>query len=169
MWKYPQGLVRFTPYYSDKELLRENRKISRALLKYGRAAFILDIICFGDEDTNILEVENVYLNLYFWEYNIAKDALASMKGIKLSDATKAKMSAAKKGKYLGKYLGRPSPNRKAVIAIPIDGTTPLNFDSATACANAFNVSLSNPIHAIRRGSIFQKKYRLYYLDEYNNT
>lgn len=145
-------------YYSDKKLISENRYIARGILKYGRDNFILEIICFSEEDSNILDLENIFLNLFFGEYNIAQDAQAPMKGRKHSEETKAKISASNKG--LNK--GLISVNRKPVIGIPIDGTAQLTFESVMACGKELGISQQAVRSAIKNNSLVKKKYRLYY-------
>lgn len=87
------------------ELLRGESIIYRALLKYGYSNFTFEVLEFvnidgalsnEERDALLLSREQYYIDLLNPEYNILKMA-GSNRGHKMSEETRAKMSAAKKG------------------------------------------------------------------------
>lgn len=76
-------------YYNMKELTRNPRPITDALLKYGHKNFILEILEYCDS-TNFIEREQFYLDLLIPEYNILKYAY-SVLGYKHTQETIEKL------------------------------------------------------------------------------
>jgi hypothetical protein len=94
------------PKHLIRELLRGESLIYRAMLKYGYTSFsfkILEIVPLdsslsdAEQNSALLAVEQQYLDLLTPEYNLLQKA-GSNRGHKLSEESKAKMSASKKGK-----------------------------------------------------------------------
>jgi hypothetical protein len=81
--------LRFKSYFSisylEREILKNQSLIYRALLKNGYSNFRLEILEYCDPDL-VLEREQYYLNTLNLEYNILKTA-GSLKGFKHSEAT----------------------------------------------------------------------------------
>lgn len=102
---------RLTNYYSYAMLVKEDRIISRALLKHGYSYFEIEILEYC-EISNLIEREQYYLDLFKPAYNILKKAgsflgykhteetLAKFRARKMTDEEKAKIGAAHKGKIL---------------------------------------------------------------------
>nr|YP_005351207.1 orf597 [Peltigera membranacea]AEK48322.1 orf597 [Peltigera membranacea] len=81
--------VRFYTYYSLGSLVKSNRPIDRALLRYGFSGFTLEILEYCD--TNLLLTrEQYYLDGLKPEYNIAQIAGSTL-GYKHTPETIAKM------------------------------------------------------------------------------
>ena len=78
---------------------KENLIISRALIKYGYSNFSLTILEYCDK-SELLKREQYYLDKLGPKYNILKIAGSSL-GYTLSEETKAKISKALKGVYIG--------------------------------------------------------------------
>lgn len=88
-----------TYYYPSK--LKDNRLISKSIIKYGHANFSLYILeIYKDDVIEILEREQYYINLYKPEYNILRKAGNSL-GYKHSEETKRKITVSKMGKVVG--------------------------------------------------------------------
>src|SRR4051812_30361819 len=116
-------LAYMNPSYIISELLRGESRICRALLKYGPAGFsfkILEIVPLdsslsdAEQNSALLKVEQKYIDLLQPEYNILKRA-GSAKGHKLSEETKARMSASKKGKPSRRKGGTHTNESKLLI------------------------------------------------------
>jgi group I intron endonuclease len=101
--------IRFYSYFNFSHISRLDRGnslIHKALLKYGYSNFSLTILEFVDFDgltprskafrQKLLEREQYYLDSKEPEYNILEVAGSSL-GYKLSEETRLKMSASKKG------------------------------------------------------------------------
>jgi hypothetical protein len=81
--------------YLEREIIKNNSMIYRALLKYGYSSFKLDILEYCNPDA-LIEREQYYFDLLKPEYNILKYA-RSIKGFKHSKATIKLMRIAKLG------------------------------------------------------------------------
>jgi group I intron endonuclease len=100
---------RLEKYFYKNNLEKENMVIYKALKKHKHLNFSLEILEFSQPSDGITR-EQFYLDLLKPEYNILKiagssfgykhseEALSKLRDRKLSEKTKAKMSAAKKGK-----------------------------------------------------------------------
>lgn len=93
---------RFLDYYNisylERETIKNNSLIYKALLKYGYSSFKLDILEYC-EPKLVIEREQYYFNLFKPEYNILKIA-GSISGFKHSIVTIKKMREAKLGRKL---------------------------------------------------------------------
>jgi group I intron endonuclease len=65
--------ARFAHYFSDKAIHLDNMPICKALLKYGRSSFILEIVEYCDPEVRF-ERETYYLKLLLPVYNIIHEA-----------------------------------------------------------------------------------------------
>nr|YP_009663721.1 hypothetical protein [Dactylella tenuis]QCW06858.1 hypothetical protein [Dactylella tenuis] len=92
---------RFLNYFNLSYLssVKNNLRISRALIKYGYANFSLEILEYCEKSV-LLKREQYYLDLLKPEYNIEKIAGSSL-GLKHSKETRAKISKSLKGVYVG--------------------------------------------------------------------
>ena len=91
---------RFKNYFNLSYLKSKNGfRISRALIKYGYSNFSLIILEYCNK-SDLLEREQYYFDKLEPQYNILKIA-GSSKGFNHSDETKAKISKALKGIYIG--------------------------------------------------------------------
>lgn len=89
-----------------KEHCRTKSLIGKAIRKYGKERFILDILDEVENHNEASELEELYIEEGNTRvpngYNIAKGGIGGQRGVERSEETKAKMSRAKKGK-----LGKP--------------------------------------------------------------
>lgn len=76
-------------YYSVPRLVKSNRPIERALLKYGFSNFSLEILEYCDRD-NVLQKEQYYLDLLKPVYNIVEKAGSTL-GYRHTEETLRKM------------------------------------------------------------------------------
>jgi len=81
--------------YLEREIIKNNSMIYRALLKYGYSSFKLDILEYCNPNA-LIEREQYYFDLLKPEYNILK-FVRSIKGFKHSKATIKLMRIAKLG------------------------------------------------------------------------
>ena len=82
----------------EKEIIRNNSKIYRSILKNGYSNFRLEILEYC-EVSLVLEREQYYLDKFNPEYNILRIA-GSLRGFKHSDVTKERMSLVRKNSIL---------------------------------------------------------------------
>ena len=75
-----------------------NQHLQRAYLKYDASVFTSAVVEYVDDESRLLEREQVWLDFFKPVYNIAKVAGSPTKGLKFSAETRAKMSAAHKGR-----------------------------------------------------------------------
>jgi group I intron endonuclease len=131
---------RLRTYYNINDLERNSPSmaICRALLKYGYSRFSLTILEYC-EVKQCLERENHYFKLFKPEYNILKKAGSSLGfvhseeskalmrgaalGRKLSEETRAKMSASQKGIPRPGREGPKSEETKGKISDSLKGTS----------------------------------------------
>ena len=81
---------RFLKYYNDNLLAKDNMLISKAILKYGRANFSLEIIEYCSSK-NVTQKEQYYLDLLKPKYNILKIAGSSY-GYRHNETNLAKLN-----------------------------------------------------------------------------
>ena len=93
---------RFSTYYSNKYITKNNNTISRALLKYGHSRFRLDILEYC-EKSDVLAREQHYLDLFLPEYNILKTA-GSLLGFKHSVSTRKMLSNLYTGRSISEQI-----------------------------------------------------------------
>lgn len=116
--------------YALKRKEHKNPRLQAAWNKYGPDMFVFEVIEEIPEGRSTLDVENIYLAKYVGQpdcYNINPDAIGMRTGLKLSDASKAKVSASRKGKAAGsahyRYGTTLSEEVKAKISATQKGRT----------------------------------------------
>lgn len=109
--------------YLERETVKNNSMIYKALLKYGYSSFKLDIIEYCNPDI-LIEREQYYLDHLKPEYNILKFA-GSIKGFKHSEATIKLMRVAKLGSKHNEFakFKIATNNAKAQSVIVTDNKT----------------------------------------------
>lgn len=93
---------RFSAYFSHKYLSSNKLMVSKALLKYGYAGFILEIIEYCVLK-NLIQREQYYINLFKPEYNILKVA-GSLLGFKHSESTKERLANLYTGRKISEQV-----------------------------------------------------------------
>lgn len=141
------------------ELARGESQIYKAMLKYGYTSFsltLLEIVNLPEDTTpeekaDVLEsTEQKYLDELDPEYNILKKA-GSNQGTKMSEETRQRMSAAKKGKAShgkGKTMSDKARNNmsansamsKVVYMLDHNMTLVNTYSSITECSLATGIS-----------------------------
>lgn len=75
-----------------------NNRLQRSYDKHGIESFDFSIVEYVDDHSMLLEREQVWIDFFKPTYNIAKFAGSPTRGLKFSAETRAKMSAAGKGR-----------------------------------------------------------------------
>jgi group I intron endonuclease len=79
----------------------QSKYLQSSYKKYGKECFSYEVIEYVEDKNTLLDREQVWLDFFKPQYNWAKKAYAPTLGKKLSDETRAKMSAAR--------IGKPAP------------------------------------------------------------
>lgn len=90
--------------YDLKRGVHKNPRLQAAWTKYGEDMFVFEIIEEVAEDRAAFDIENTYLMKCVGQpdcYNINTDAIGMRTGIPHTEASKAKVSANRKGKHAG--------------------------------------------------------------------
>jgi len=152
-------------YYNAKYLMRDDYMIiNRALLKYGYSNFILEILEYC-EPSKCIDREQYYIDLLKPEYNIlptagsslgfkhSEETLAKMSGVNnpnfgkiLSEETRAKIAAAKKGN-LNAMFGKTKPEgagkpTQRISVLDVVNNNTFEYDSMSAAARALDIKQS---------------------------
>lgn len=155
--------VRFYTYYSIGFLLKSNRPIDRALLKYGYSSFTLEILEYCDTD-NLLKREQYYLHNLKPEYNIVKKAgstqgykhteesLKKMKDFTLSDLVMAKKKLSTEN--------ATTSRRIAILVKNIETGQGIEYKSLSEAAKALQVTKGAVSQALLSNRILKKKYSI---------
>ena len=150
-------------YYSLNSLLKSNRLIDRALLKYGFSNFQLEILEYCSLE-DLLEREQFYLDASKPIYNIAKiagstlgykhsqESLNKMKNFVLTDKMRAKKVIS--------AINASTFNRLAVNVKNVVTGESVDYVSLTEAANALNVSRAAVSQAASKNTLIQKTYRI---------
>lgn len=150
-------------YYSLASLVKSNRPIDRALLKYGFSNFKLEILEYSDKK-NVLIREQYYMDLLKPEYNIAEKAgstlgykhtpesLAKMRDFVLNDEVRARKAVATKN--------ATAARRISVVVENIKTKSKQEFVSLTDAGFALGVSKAAISQAIINNRLIKKIYRL---------
>lgn len=150
-------------YYSLNSLLKSNRLIDRALLKYGFSNFQLEILEYCSLE-DLLEREQFYLDASKPIYNIAKiagstlgykhsqESLNKMKNFVLTDQMRAKKVIS--------AINASTFNRLAVNVKNIVTGESVDYVSLTEAANVLNVSRAAVSQAASKNTLIQKTYRI---------
>jgi group I intron endonuclease len=90
--------------YALRRNEHKNPRLQAAWNKYGEEMFVFEVIEEIAPDRNAFDVENTYLHKVVGQencYNINTDAIGMRTGIAHTEASKAKVSASRKGKAAG--------------------------------------------------------------------
>jgi group I intron endonuclease len=90
--------------YDLRRGAHKNPRLQAAWNKYGEEMFVFEIIEDVPEGRSAFDIENTYLYKCVGQsdcYNINTDAVGMRTGIKMTEETKAKLSASRKGKHAG--------------------------------------------------------------------
>lgn len=155
--------VRMYTYYSLKSLVKSNRPIDRALLKYGFSSFSLDILEYCSKE-NVLDREQYYIDALNPSYNIAKQAgstlgykhtsesISKMRDFVLSDELKAAKSLATRN--------ASRANQIPLIIIDTLCNKGHKFDSLTDASKFLSVSKMAISLAISENRLLKKRYKI---------
>lgn len=109
--------------YDLKRGQHKNPRLQAAWNKYGEEMFVFEVIETVPEGATAFEVENKYLAECVGKpdcYNINTDAIGMRTGIKMTEESKQKLSANRKGKHAGelhyRYGKTVSPEVRAKIS-----------------------------------------------------
>lgn len=148
-------------YYSLSSLLKSNRAIDRALLKYGFSNFQLEILEYCTLE-DLLDREQFYLDTYKPVYNIAtiagstlgykhsQEYLNKMKNFVLTDEMRAKKVIS--------AINASTFNRYAVNVKNIVTGENVYYVSMTEAAKALNVSRAAVSQAVSKNTLVKKIY-----------
>lgn len=154
---------RFAIYYKISALKRENRAISRALLKYGHKNFTLEIIEYCPK-IKLIEREQLYLDSLKPEYNILKFAY-SMLGYKHTSNTIALLKLKRVSEQHKKILSLVHTNKivsaesRDKLSVAIKNYRKNNFLSASTLANIRMKTLAREGVAVTVLNIKTSEYR----------
>lgn len=139
--------------YDLKRNEHKNPRLQAAWNKYGPEMFVFEVIEEIQEGRSAFDVENTYLMKCVGQpdcYNINTDAIGMRTGIKLSDVSKAKLSASRKGKHAGanhyRYGTKLSDEVKAKISATQKGRPSPHKGKAMSEQGRANVAA-----AVKRG------------------
>jgi len=155
--------VRFYAYYSLRSLVKSNRPMERALLKYGFSNFSLEILEYCNFK-DLLEREQYFLDLLKPEYNIVKTAgstlgykhteesLKKMRNFILSDEVLAKKKLATKNATAARSI--------PILVKNIKTNEISEYISLSAASNALGVTKGAVSQALLNKTILKKIYIL---------
>src|SRR4051812_23423738 len=169
----------------DHVLKSSNIHLRNAIDKYGLEAFVFGVVEFFEPHSDITREDNLSLLLareqhwldWLWllpagaRYNFLPNAGSSL-GVKLSKETRAKMSAAKKGKPLSPEhrnvfagvgannhrFGKTAPNAIKVYIYSLDGQLVNEHTSLQAAAEWLGVSATTISNYLNSGKHFKNLY-----------
>lgn len=155
--------VRMYTYYSLGYLVKSNRPIDRALLKYGFSSFSLDILEFCSKE-KVLEREQYYMDALKPSYNIAQQA-KSTSGYKHTPESLAKMREFVFSDEVKTRKALSTVNASQVNRIPLSiidtlGNKSHSFHSLTEAANFLSVSKSAISLAISENRLLKRRYKI---------
>lgn len=108
--------------YDLKRGVHKNPRLQAAWNKYGEEMFVFEVLEEVPEGRNTFDIENTYLMKCVGQpdcYNINTDAIGMRTGLKMTEKSKAKLSANRKGKHAGeqhyRYGKKLSEDVKAKI------------------------------------------------------
>ena len=160
---------RFHRHINDALNNNLDTHFARAIRKYGKDSFIIEII---DEATNQIELnqkEQYWIQYYDSiqdGYN-ETDAINKCGGNTYQSKTAEEMSAIKE-KLRASKIGSKNPNARKVKMIDLVNTIEMIFNSQQDCANYLNLSSHMPISRRCRGytkSPLNNQYQFEYYDE----
>jgi hypothetical protein len=153
--------VRMYTYFSLRSLVKSNRPIDRALLKYGFSSFSLEILEYCDKD-NVLSREQYFIDLLKPEYNIVQTAgstlgykhtpesLAKMRDFILSDEVLTRKALSTKNAAEARKI--------SVIVENIKTKEKTEYDSMTEVGKVLGVHRNAVSQAVKNKSLLKKTY-----------
>jgi len=155
--------VRLYTYYSIAYLVKSNRVIDRALLKYGFSVFSLEILEYCDKK-ELISKEQYHLDNLKPEYNIAQvagstlgykhtdESIAKMRDFVVTDEVKIKKALATKN--------ATDSRRVSIIVENVETKKKLEYISLTEAANALGVTKGAVSQALLSNRIINKFYSI---------
>lgn len=155
--------VRMYTYYSLLSLVKSNRPVDRALLKYGFYNFTLEILEYCNKE-NVLEREQYYLDLLKPEYNIVERAGSTL-GYKHTPESLAKMRDFVLSDEVSNKKALSTANATAKRRIPIivenmETKAEQEYESLTEAAAALGVSKTSISQGLNNNKLIKKIYRI---------
>lgn len=153
--------VRMYTYYSLRYLVKSNRVIDRALLKYGFSNFTLEILEYCTKE-NLLKKEQYYMDIFKPEYNIVEKAGSTI-GYKHTPESLAKMRNFVLSDEVKQIKALSTKNATAVrrISIVVDNiktNDKLEYESLTEAGKALGVSKAAVSQALLNNRLIKKIY-----------
>ena len=155
--------VRMYTYYSLRSLVKSNRPIDRALLKYGFSKFSFYILEYCTSE-NVIEREQYFLDTIKPEYNIVEKAgstigykhteesLAKMRDFVLSDEVRIRKAIS--------TANASAANRVPVIVENIKTKVVSEYISMTEASKVLGVHKNAVGQAISNNRLIKKTYRV---------
>lgn len=111
-----EGRIEYGHFYRLRKGTHPNPKLQYAWNRYGEDNFSWSILQELTDTTNILDIETEWINKTgcyknYIGYNIAKDALAPMKGRKMSEEAKKKIGDKSRGRLVSDETRKKMKNR----------------------------------------------------------
>lgn len=150
-------------YYSLRSLVKSNRPIDRALLKYGFSNFRLEILEYGDKN-NVLIREQYYMDMLKPQYNIAElagstlgykhtpESLAKMRDFVLSDEVRDRKALSTRN--------ATAARRVSILVENTETKVKLEYTSLTEAGYALGVSKASVSQALINDRLIKKTYRI---------
>lgn len=156
--------VRFYTYFSIGSLVKSNRLIDRALLKYGFSGFSLEILEYCDEKELVLKREQYYLDNLKPKYNIAEIAGSTL-GYKHTPESLTKMrdfvlSAEVLERKRKSTVNAAAANRIPILVEDTKTNEKIEYVSLTEAGKALGVSRAAASQAILNNRMLKKRYIL---------
>ena len=148
-------------YYSLRSLVKSNRPIDRALLKYGFSNFILEILEYCDKN-NVIEREQYYMDLIKPQYNIVEiagstlgykhtpESLSKMIDFVLSDEVRNRKALSTVNATAARIISRIVKNIKT--------NDKSEYASLTEAGKALGVSRASVSQALLNNRLLKKTY-----------
>lgn len=111
--------------YELRKGTHKNPRLQAAWNKYGEEMFVFEVLETVPEGVTAFEVENKYLAKCVGQpdcYNINTDAIGMRTGIKMTEESKQKLSANRKGKHAGQHHYRYGKTLSEEIRAKISAT-----------------------------------------------
>lgn len=153
--------VRMYTYYSLRSLVKSNRAIDRALLKYGFSNFSYEILEYCDKN-NVLEREQYYIDLIKPKYNIAEVARSTL-GYKHTQESLAKMrdfvlSDEVRNRKMLSTVNATAGRKITIVAENINTNEKSEYLSLTEAGKALGVSKASVSQPLLNKRLIKKTY-----------
>jgi excinuclease UvrABC nuclease subunit len=153
--------VRMYNYYSLGSLVKSNRTIDKAILKYGFSNFRLDILEYSDKH-NVLEREQYYMDLLKPRYNIVQKAGSTL-GYKHTSESLAKMrdfvlSTEVRDRKALSTVNATAARKISIIVEDIETNVKSEYASLTEAGKALGVTKAAISQGLLKNKIVQKRY-----------